>query len=125
MSNSLFNKPKGALNSFQKRQLHDVQFSQIIGLDLRITVAEMLETQVLDFLHQVFMSGMDGKLFQHLDENQAKDELHGQVSFFRYEFQLRSCKTQLTFAFGIAFAHFVVRYDPFNPLSFVPVEQGS
>ena len=29
MSNSLFNKPKGQLNAFQKRQLHDVQFSQI------------------------------------------------------------------------------------------------
>ena len=26
---SLFNKPKGNLNAFQKRQLHDVQFSAI------------------------------------------------------------------------------------------------
>ena len=26
---SLFNKPKGQMSAFQKRQLHDVQFSQI------------------------------------------------------------------------------------------------
>jgi len=43
-------------------------------------VAEMLEAEVLDVMDEVLVAGMDAQLFEDLDEDEAEDELHGQVA---------------------------------------------
>ena len=43
-------------------------------------VAKMLEAQVLNVMHKVLVARMDVQLFEDLDEDEAENELHGQVT---------------------------------------------
>ena len=45
-------------------------------------VPEVLEAEVLDVMDEVLVAGVHAQLFQDLDEDEAEDELDGQVPTF-------------------------------------------
>ena len=55
----------------------------------------MSEGKILDVLDQVFVTGMDRQLLEDLDEDEAEDELHGQVPLLRHELKLGPSQAQL------------------------------
>ncbi len=56
----------------------------------------MPECEIFNMLDKVLVTGMNWELFEDFDENEAEDELDGQVSLLGHELQLGSSATQLT-----------------------------
>jgi len=54
----------------------------------------MLEREIFDVLHEIFVARMNWELFENFDEDETEDELDGQVALFGHELELRSGATQ-------------------------------
>ena len=63
----------------------------------------MPEGEILDVLDEVFVAGVDRELLEDLDEDEAEDELDGQVSLLGHELQLGPGQAQLAEIFLIRF----------------------
>ena len=66
----------------------------IVKILLPVPISKVFECEVLDVLYQIFVTRMNGELTQNLDEDQAEDELDGQVAFLGHELQLGTGATQ-------------------------------
>ena len=63
----------------------------------------MPEGEILDVLDEVFVAGVDRELLEDLDEDEAEDELDGQVSLLGHELQLGPGQAQLAEKFSVRF----------------------
>ena len=68
----------------------------------------MPESEILDVLDEVFVAGVDRELLEDLDEDEAEDELDGQVSLLGHELQLGPGQAQLA---EIFFNEVLVRWN--------------
>ena len=80
---------------------------------MKAKVACQLELYILNCIH----------LFEDLDENQAENELYGEVSALCGELELRPGQAEFALALGVALPFEVVGDGPLHALALVPGEQ--
>ena len=107
----------------------------------------MFESDVFNVVDEILVSGVNGELLEDLDQEQAEDELDGEVALLRHELQVGPHPNQIAgmrkkkrkkkingclssifsvvipLSFGVALAFGVVTDDPLDALPLVPSEQ--